>query len=325
MNVRYAALVVSATLMFSMGCTEKKEVESQVSTRVDPKATVAATPTAEPTPTPAPTPAFESKAIAVEVRGEGRPMIIIPGLACPPEVLQPVIDHYASTYQLHLVSLAGMGGMESVPAPLLPKYREGLVAYLQANDIKDATIIGQGLGGTLAYWIASNEPDRFHAVVVLEGSPAMNNLIYPNDDFEKTGPSIEKYRDRLASMDAAAYAKQRKFALGTMLSSEPNVLKMTELTSKSDPAAEGQAHYELFSTDIRSTLAAIKAPVLLIVGAGGTTDPAAIEATSKNFGRQLVAIKDLKISVSPASKHFIQFDTPDFLFAEMDEFFASHP
>jgi len=324
MTFRTTSFISISAAMLALGCTEK---EGAPAPREEAKEVVAAptpSPTAEPTaaPTPAPEPVEDSKAIAVEVRGEGPAMLLIPGLACPPEVLQPVIDHFADSYQLNIVSLAGFGGMESVPAPLLPKYREGLVNYLRANDIKDATLIGQGLGGTLAYWIASNEPARFRAVVILEGSPALANLIYPNDELSKQLGPVEKYRDRLAAMDAAAYAKHRKFALGTMLSTESAVLKLTDLTSKGDPAAEGQAHFELFSTDIRSSLSAIQAPVLLVVGAGGTTDPAAIEATRNNFGRQLVGVKDLKISVSPSSKHFIQFDEPTFLFKEIDEFLA---
>lgn len=326
MMFRPVALTLVATSVCLFGCTKQEEKPATPSQELaSAKPSPTAAPEKSPEPTPAATPAPTSKAIAVEVRGEGRPLMIIPGLACPPEVLDPVLDHLKDGYQQHIVSLAGFGGMESVSAPLLPKYREALVAYLRENDLKDVTLVGQGLGGTLAYWIASNEPDRFRALIVMEGSPSLVDLIYPSNDFEMHRANIEKYRDKIASMDQAAYTKQRKFALGTMLSSATDVQKVTELTSTSDPAAEAQAHFELFSTDIRSSLAAIKAPTLLIVGAGGTTDPAAIEATRKNFGRQLVAIKEVKISVSPSSKHFIQFDDPTFLFKEIDEFLAQRP
>ena len=50
----------------------------------------------------------------VKVTGHGQPMILIPGLSCPGEVWDGAVAHYKDHYQLHVISLAGFAGEESL-------------------------------------------------------------------------------------------------------------------------------------------------------------------------------------------------------------------
>src|SRR5689334_20013832 len=46
----------------------------------------------------------------VKVVGKGRPMILIPGLMCSGDVWDTTVEHYKSSYECHVLTLAGFAG-----------------------------------------------------------------------------------------------------------------------------------------------------------------------------------------------------------------------
>src|SRR5262245_61908149 len=57
-------------------------------------------------------------AFAVEVRGDGRPVILIPGLACPGAVWDGTVEHLRD-HQTHALTLAGFAGQPRIDPPLM--------------------------------------------------------------------------------------------------------------------------------------------------------------------------------------------------------------
>ncbi len=269
---------------------------------------------AEPAPAPANYP------FAVRVVGTGTPMILVAGLGMPGDVFKPIVKDLSRDYECHLVTLGGFAGEEPVAAPVLPKYREGLVRYISDNKLDHPVIVGQSIGGLLAYWVAASAPDSVRAVIVIDGSPWITGLIFPDQTPESYAKRAREIRQETLSQTPEVRQKKARFGMGTMVKDRQALERVIEWNLESDPETLAQANLEMFTTDIRQELAAIKVPVLLVAAPGDTEDPAALEAVRKNYGSQLTAIRNLRIEVPPNSRHFVQYEKPDFLRKVMWEF-----
>src|SRR5579872_5414121 len=70
-----------------------------------------------------------SKPFTVQVTGEGKPMILIPGLASSAAVWDSTVAHYAAHYQCHVLNLAGFAGVVPIDGPLLQQAEDALSKY----------------------------------------------------------------------------------------------------------------------------------------------------------------------------------------------------
>lgn len=62
---------------------------------------------------------FTPPAFSVEVRGSGRPVILIPGLGCPASMWRDTVAHlHGLGYQTHALTLAGFAGKPRIDRPL---------------------------------------------------------------------------------------------------------------------------------------------------------------------------------------------------------------
>ncbi len=59
--------------------------------------------------------AAEPTAFSVRVSGQGKPMLLIPGLASSGEVWAGTVAHYAQHYRCHVLNLAGFAAMAACP------------------------------------------------------------------------------------------------------------------------------------------------------------------------------------------------------------------
>src|SRR5206468_2702470 len=51
---------------------------------------------------------------AVKVTGSGKPMILIPGLACSGDVWDSTVAHFKDRYECHVLTLAGFAGQPAL-------------------------------------------------------------------------------------------------------------------------------------------------------------------------------------------------------------------
>ena len=53
---------------------------------------------------------FSQKYFTVEVKGTGKPMILIHGIYCTGDVWKETVKYYEKKYECHVITLAGFGG-----------------------------------------------------------------------------------------------------------------------------------------------------------------------------------------------------------------------
>jgi N-formylmaleamate deformylase len=261
----------------------------------------------------------------VEVTGHGQPMILIPGLSSSGEVWASTVSRYQSNYECHVLTLAGFAGQPPVKGPFLETVGRGIIQYIREKKLNRPVIVGHSLGGFLALWLASTEPDLVGPIVVVDSLPFLAAAQMPGATVESVRPRAEEMRKAMAAPQSPEQRRQAQASiLQTMISDPAKIELATKWGLASDPETVAQAIYELFTTDLRADLARIKTPVLIVGTWIGLKQYASRDQIEKTFRQQYATLPDYKFVMSEKGKHFVMFDDPETLFREMDSFLAAH-
>lgn len=259
----------------------------------------------------------------VQRHGQGRPMILIPGLTSGGAVWDGVVARYAGTHELHVLTLAGFAGAPPIDADrYLEAERDAVIRYIRDRKLDRPILVGHSLGGFLAFWVAATAPELVGPIVAVDGVPYLVAL----GDSTATPASMQPQADMIAqmyaSLSAEQLATQGRMALLGMMRDTTRLAEASEWSRTSHPATAGRAVAGMLTTDLRGQVAAIRTPVLL-VAAGGDLPVAQHDAVRRVYGAQVAAVPVHRVVVAPA-RHFVMFDAPDFLFSAMDTFLAEH-
>lgn len=258
-------------------------------------------------------------AFAVEVTGEGPPMVLIPGLASSGEVWEATVERYRDHYRLHVLTLAGFAGQPPIAPPLLATARDQLVRYLEGLGEERPVLVGHSLGGFLALWVAATVPDRVAAVVAVDGVPFLPALVDPAATADGVRPLADQRRQLYATWTPEQLLLQSRIALATMITDPADVEEAVRWSAASHPSAVGHAMAEAMTTDLRATVAAIEAPVLLIAAAEPAADERMRESLRESYEAQLEKVERHRVVLATEARHFVMLDDPDFLHAVMDD------
>jgi pimeloyl-ACP methyl ester carboxylesterase len=258
----------------------------------------------------------------VEVVGKGKPMILIPGLYCGGEVWKETVDHYKDRYECHVVTLAGFNGVApALQDNFLEGVKNDVLKYVKTKNLKKPVIIGHSLGAFLAFWTAASAPGTFEKVVAVDGAPFLPVLQNPAATVESSKPMAENIRKGMQSSTPEQTLASQKQYLPMMITAQDKIDVVAEMASKSDSKTQGQAMYELFTVDLRETVATIDCPVLVLgawiayKGYGATHD-----GVMSAYASQVSKVKNAKVELNDTAKHFIFYDDPTWFFEKTDGF-----
>jgi pimeloyl-ACP methyl ester carboxylesterase len=251
---------------------------------------------------------FQPTAFSVEVRGHGRPIILIPGLGCPSSVWDGMVAHLHG-YETHQLSLAGFAGRPRIDAPLSKTTVDELARYIRDRHLQSPVIVGHSLGGSIAYALAAREPMLVGPTIVVDaGAPAATA------DAD-TRAAAAQIRDMWSEASDERFAQQVKDIFGQMSVKPERLQPMLAEVAKSDRRAIGDAIYELSTTNMRSALGNIRSPVLLVLADGALQD---------DFRQQAAGVHNREVVVVRNTGHFVMIDDPEGFFAAVDGFLAKH-
>lgn len=261
--------------------------------------------------------------IRVTVRGEGRPVLMIPGLnsagavwdeTC--EALQP------AGIQCHIVQLPGFAGQAPVAAEsFLPPMRDRLLAYLAAKTPGPAVVMGHSLGGNLALQMALKEPARIERLVIVDSLPFFPAAGDPKATAETTRVMSEGMRKGMLGSSPEAYNRQMKAGLRGMTRDAKRAERIEAWGLASDRGTTAQAMYELFTVDLRGDLGAIRKPTLVLgAWAAYSAFGATRESTRAIFVNQYKLLPGVRIELSEAGYHFLMWDDPEWVAAQVKRF-----
>lgn len=263
---------------------------------------------------------------SVTVTGKGPAMILIPGLTSGGAVWDGIVAALADRYECHVFTLAGFAGQPPVVADStwLVRMRDAIVTYVRTKRLDRPVLVGHSLGGFLALDIAATVPSLPRAIVNVDGLPFLAATISPTATVESIRPMAVQMRQMMRAGGGADAARMQDQQLRMMIRDTTKLPMAREMGRTSDPATVAEAMYGLFSTDLRPRLAQITAPVLNLHawvayrGMGQTR-----EGMERLLGGQYATLRTGTTRVSDTAYHFIMFDEPAWLLAEMRAFLGA--
>ncbi|MFD2721419.1 alpha/beta fold hydrolase [Hymenobacter monticola] len=263
----------------------------------------------------------------VRVVGKGRPVLLIPGLTCPGAVWDETVARYQGRYQCHVLSLAGFGGTAPAAgaptADFLPAVREQLLTYIKTQKLDRPAVIGHSLGGFMGLWLSTTQPDAVGPLLILDSLPFLAAVQNPALTAEAARPMAAGMRQQMGA-GKLPLAQQRQMVT-TMVTDTAHQALVTRWGQASNPASVAQAMYELYTTDLRADLGAVRQPAL-VLGTWAAYQPygATLASTKGIFEAQYAKLPQHRIEMSQAGKHFVMYDDRDWFFQQADAFLQAN-
>jgi pimeloyl-ACP methyl ester carboxylesterase len=264
--------------------------------------------------------AAEPTSFKVTVTGQGRPMILIPGLASSAATWDSTLAHYAGRYQFHVLNLAGFAGVPAVPGATLKQVEQELADYIASQHLDHPVIVGHSLGGFLALQLAADHPGLAGKLVIVDSLPALGATQMPDITPGQLKSAADRMRDAMLQSDPATQDAARQRTVASMVTKPEDVARVVDWGVKSDRAMVVNAMHDIMATDLRQDVARIQAPTLVLgtwVAYKAFAPRSAIESV---YQTQYAKLPGVKLEMADNARHFIMYDDPQWMFERMDAF-----
>lgn len=265
--------------------------------------------------------------LSVETKGVGPVLVFIPGLNSGTETFRATCDHFQKNYQCHLLQLPGFAGQPAKPgvqSEFLIPMRDEVLAYIDANKLRKVTLVGHSLGGTLSLMLALKAPELIDKIIIVDALPFYPAIQNPALTAELMRPQAEQMRTMMNNQSASDYAKNAAANMQGMSNNPARLPLLIEWSNTSDRTTTTQAMFDLMTTDLRSDIAAIKQPTL-VLGAwaaykayGSTKD-----STTGIYTLQYEKLKNVDIRLSDTGYHFLTWDDGDWVNQQINTFLST--
>mgnify|MGYP005817203769 CR=1 FL=1 len=203
----------------------------------------------------------------------GVPLLLLHGIGSNAASWAAQLAGFGATRRVLAWNLPGYGSSTPLPlpAPGPDDYVESLQAFLAARGVDRCDVVGHSLGGLLAGRLAVRAPGLLRRLVL--SSPAAGYRVAAGE-----AALPETLRARLADLESlgpAGLAARR--AAGTVApDTAPEILaRVTAAMAAITPAGYRAAVWMLARGDLAADGAALRLPVLVIVGAADRVTPPA--------------------------------------------------
>jgi len=257
----------------------------------------------------------------VDIIGKGKPMILIPGFASSGHTWDSTVARYKDRYECHVLTLAGFAGQPPTSAtPFLETVRNDLAAYIRKNKMDKPVIVGHSLGGFMALWLAAKEPDLVGPLVIVDALPFLPAATQPGATAESFKPMAENIRKMLSGPSTPQSEKITEASIKSMVTKPADYEMVLGWGKQSDHVTEGNAIYEMMTTDLRDDLEKIKSPAIVIGTWIAYKQYATRAEVEKNFRAQYAKLASFDFILEDNARHFVMLDDPDAFFAATDAF-----
>src|SRR5829696_3744794 len=110
--------------------------------------------------------------IAYDVRGHGRPLVLVQGVGIGRWGWEPVADRLARRFQVITIDNRGIGASDTPPGHYSTRaMANDVLAVLDHAGIQQANVLGTSLGGMIAQELALAHPERVDRLVLVATIP----------------------------------------------------------------------------------------------------------------------------------------------------------
>ena len=249
---------------------------------------------------------FVSRRIAVTVRGTGRDVVLIAGLASGPGLWNGVMAALPG-YRWHLVHVRGFAGLAAdanASGPLIQPLADEIARYISAAGLRRPAVVGHSMGGTLAMMLGLKDvAGRLMVVDMLPDGAAMVG---------GTARGMGYLADQLSQYFTGTKAGRSYLA---------QILAQAPGARGSDPDVIANALRDLANIDLGPQLGRISVPMEVVYATGADANQAT--QIGRNFRAAYAAKKDLTLTPIGPGGHVIMTDQPARFSAAVKQFLTS--
>lgn len=248
---------------------------------------------------------FESRRIAVTVRGAGPDVLLIPGLASGPGIWNRTVAAVPG-YRYHLLQVRGFGGLAAdlnkTAGPLLAPLVGEIARYATAAGLRRPAVIGHSMGGTLAMMLGLRPAPAIGRIMVVDMLPEGAGMV------GGTASGMGYLADQMSQYFTGTKAGRKMFA---------DMLANSAGGADSDPDVVAKALNELAHTDLTSSLPKLKVPFEVAYALPADRDG---QAMQRQLFTAAYAKAQAKLLPIGPSGHVIMADQPNLFAAAVKAF-----
>ncbi len=248
----------------------------------------------------------DGAAYHARVTGDGPTVVFLHGFLSTAGVWDPVIDRLGQAFRCVAVDLPGFGRSAkgaTVPAGVWGR-AEWLRALLDALQLDAVTLVGASMGGQTALAFASRYPARVKNLVLIAPF-AREPDPYPARDAWTWPLVVWLFERSMFSRTWLAWRQRQQMTRPHRLPRGriDDLFRQTQTPGFLEGVHDGYIQPPV--DDLREQLANVRAPVLVLWGAGDRT-------LSVELGREVAArVLNGRLRVVAGAGHSVQLDTPE--------------
>jgi pimeloyl-ACP methyl ester carboxylesterase len=258
---------------------------------------------------------------SVSVSGQGPDVVLIPGLATPGDVWDATVAQLAPSHRVHVVRVAGFGGVDAgvnkAEGDILPALVNELGNYVAG--LERPAVIGHSLGGLMALEVAARRPDAIGRVLVVDALPFFVLTMRPDATVDMAKQMATMMRNQLMAQTDAQYSASAPMTAARLAKSAGARASVARWTAASDRTVVAKAMSEDIVTDARPLLSQIKAKTTVLYAFDATMGVPQT-AIDDMYTRAYTALAGADLRRIDGSYHFIMLDQPEAFAREVDAF-----
>lgn len=257
---------------------------------------------------------------------DGPPVLFIPGLNSHADFWRPWAEELAAAdpgHRVFLITPAGFAGVtpyklaDGFHAGLLP----GLIALLEAEDLRDVTVVGHSAGGLVALMLARREPERVGQVLVVDSLPFLAGLFMPGTTPQQAVDQAASMAQQMAASTESTYREQQAMTLPTYTKTTSFLPTLQAWSAESDRGTSIAAFQDTLGTDFRPALPEITQPVL-VLAAWDAAMGVPKDHIETIYATQYDGLPNGSMRIVENSFHFLMIDQPAAFEAALAEVLA---
>lgn len=219
--------------------------------------------------------------------GQGPDLVILHSLLTDRHAFDLVLPRLAETFRVTLVNMPGFHGTQPVGETVEDAVGFVQQAFDEFGIARDAILMGNGYGGTVALAFAIAHPDRIGKLVLADVAPG-----FPEPGKQAFRVMSEKVA--AAGLGAIADIASKRVFHDTYLAQHPQAVdERREVLLEIDPVAFRAACQMLVDADLVPDLPKVKTPTLVVYGELDQATPPVLNTliASKVSGARAIELK----------------------------------
>lgn len=239
-------------------------------------------------------------------------IIFIPGLANSADVWRETIEHLQDYYTCYSLTMAGFATEKPNPNSSISFWTDQIAHYVQEQNIQKPILVGHSLGGVIAMNLASDYPDLFQKLIIIDSVPYFSGFSI----FSFTSKRIKNcssFTQKFISIPEKQFENQQYKAIYKMTSNKEKVSEILQWSLASDRETFAKLYCELTNSDLREKIKNINIPTMVLLQTNFKYAKPMLNSQYKN-------IQQVTLKYAPKSAHYIMYDNFDWYINEIGNF-----